>query len=115
MLLETTAEAATDYAVSTHGETQPLPQWVHSFCWSTDLFLLERNCILSTKDSKLGDAWRIWAGGRDLDYSFAESKALTCWEDGQPWHTRPALAVPDKVSVLQKPPVTVGFSSKGQR
>lgn len=42
------------------------------------------------------------AGGLDLDYSFAGSKVLTCWENGQPLHTRPALAAPDKLSVLLK-------------
>lgn len=29
-------------------------------CWSTDSFILERKYILSTRDTRLGDAWRIW-------------------------------------------------------
>lgn len=29
-------------------------------CLSTDLFVLERRCILRIRGSKLGDAWRIW-------------------------------------------------------
>ena len=57
---ETTAEAATNYAVSTHGQTQPLPQRVPSFCWSANLFLFDRNCNLSTRGPKLGEAWRTW-------------------------------------------------------
>lgn len=58
MLLEATAETATNYTVSTQGEVQPLPQGVHSFCWSTDLFIFERSCILSSRGPKLGGAWR---------------------------------------------------------
>lgn len=61
----------------------------------------------------LGDTWRSW--GRRPGFGLLLCKALSCWEGGEPCLTRPTLAVPDELSVLQKHPVTVGFSSKGHR
>lgn len=42
-----------------HAEIQPCPGGCIQ-CLSTDLFVLERKCILRIRGSKLGDARRIW-------------------------------------------------------
>lgn len=54
-------------------------------------------------------------GSQYLDYSLVESKALGCWKDGQPWHSKSSLAVQDNISVLQKPPVAGGISPQKGR